>query len=577
MARAPRTPTAPHRLRQQGMALIVLVFLVGFAATAYMVHALNGTAAQNARARQAAETLSSSKDVLIGYLLDRVSGGERPGDMTYPDRLIETPTADYNGTTDSCAITGSGTSTRWYCLGRLPWSDLGLALESPSENDPDGRMPWYAVSANMLDVCLKEFNPGILNYSWPGAYPAACPGTPVSGVLPHPWLTVRDRYGNVISDRVAAVLIIPGPTLGTQNRPASPSLGDASAYLDSVTIDADCTASVTCVPGTYSNADHDNDFIMADDSRFYPGCNPIFHGTGCDTPYNFNDSLAYITIDDVMKEVVKRAAGEARSLLNSYKSKTTTFPDAAGLGTGSYNSVASTYAGMLPIDVTDTCTCASSTSCTCSFSKLTSISFRRAGTSTWSATDFWGACTRPSTQTCTCTGSGGCRNITGTRNFTCDSSGNCTHNTTGTYIFAPPSDYADIFSATLGCAIVSGNAECLSTDLGTYGGGSLTIGLKEPDWFKDNLWQEYFYYHWSTSSNIQAGATANNASAIIVGAGRAITAAPFASKGSAQTRPSANLNDYLDSAENTDGDLVYDATSAATGSSYNDQVFIVAP
>lgn len=554
--------------RQHGLTLIVLVFLIGLATTAYLINALNSTTVPIERDKKSYETLSSAKNVLIGYLLDRVSGGERPGDMPYPDRLLspaESP-PNYDGNTDSCVITGGGTTVRWNCLGRFPWASLGLSLESPSENDPEGRMPWYAVSANMLDVCLKEFNPSILNYSWPAAYPASCPGTPVSGVLPHPWLTVRDKYGNIISNRVAAVLIIPGPAIGGQARPASPNLADASQYLDSVTISNTCTTTVTCVPGTYSNADLDSDFIMADDSRYYFSCNTIFHGADCQTAYNFNDRLVYITIDDIMKEVVKRAAGEAKSLLTSYKSKNTIFPYAAALGTtGSYDSAATTYEGMLPIDTTDTCSCSSNIDCTCSFGPISSLSFTKGGTSNFSSKS--NNCSF-SSKTCTCTGQGSCS--TTTRTFSCSPAGNCSYSgsTTGSFKFTPPS-YADIYSTSAGCSISSSNAVCTSS-------GSFNIGLKEPTWFKNNLWQEYLYYRWSASSNLQVGTT-TGVSALVVGAGRPITATPFAVKGLAQTRPSSNLNDYLDSAENTDGDLVYDATNTSTSNSYNDQTFIVAP
>ena len=66
--------------------------------------------------------------------------------------------------------------------------------------------------------------------------------------------------------------------------------------------------------------------------------------------------------------------------------------------------------------------------------------------------------------------------------------------------------------------------------------------------------------------------------ALVIGAGALIESAPFAiSKGSAQARPPALINDYLDSAENTNGDLIFDATTTARTTSYNDQTFVVYP
>lgn len=435
------------------------------------------------------------------------------------------------------------------CLGRLPWNNLGMSINSPSQNDPTGYMPWYAFSRNLID-----------------------PNTPVnSGLLnanPYPWLTVRDMNGNILSSRVAFVILIPGTALSGQSRPASPSLGDPSQYLDSITVPASCTA--PCISVTYKNFDLKESFIMGDEHRWID--DPSNSGHQIEDPnYSFNDKLLYVTIDELMPEIVKRAAGEARSILKNYYSAKNQFPDAAPLGSsGTYSPVPANDSGMLPINLGN-CSCSSFTSCSCDFGLVASSAFKRGGSSTWSATNVAGACTRTSTQVCTCTGAGYCQNGTGSRNFTCDSSGNCTHNTTsGNYIFTPPS-YGTVpsSSTTNGCSLNGSNAECNAS-------GTFAIELKHPSWFTDNLWQDFFYYRRSNTSSLQAG-TQGNIQALIIGAGASIISAPFASKGSAQARPSGNINDYLDSAENTNGDFLFDATNKPRSSSYNDQVFIVAP
>lgn len=557
------------RLKQQGITVIMLLFIVGLAAAAYLMHALSPTMVRIEQQKKSGAILSEARAVLIGYALSRVNAGTRPGDFPYPDRLLtpaESPPAggppNYDGSTDSCVITGSGATTKWTCLGRLPWKDIGLAIQNPSENDPVGIMPWYAVSANLLDICLKEFNPGILNYPNPDPntnyYPAVCPGTPVTGILPHPWITVRDKLGNVISNRVAAVILIPGVPVGSQTRPVSPNLGGAAQYLDTVTVtnSAQCTA--THVAGTYSNADSDNDFIMADDMAGIPLTDPCYQ-----QPYQFNDKLIYITIDELMSEIVKRAAGEGRSLINNYYAKNAHFPYAASLGSAVNNYISSgaSASGMLPVDGTDNCTCVSSNSCKCGYSLVGSVAHTR--TSGGSYTINSGLCSL-SGRTCTCTGVGQCRNASGSRTFNCIADGTCTFLGTATsplFTYTPQATYGNIASAFNGCSLAGSNVVCNAA-------GNFYVGLNVPLWFRDNLWQEYFYYHQSSAFDLQVGIK-TGVGALLVGAGNIIVGT--------QTRPSNNVGDYLDSVENTNLDKVYDAVGTLRTSTYNDQMFIVAP
>ncbi len=530
---------------QSGVALIIMLVIVVLGATTILVSALNRSSLKTQQDQDSNQVLAHSREAVMGYVLNGSGGGQRPGDMPYPDRLIE-PTPNYDGNTDSCPTLQSY-PTATGCLGRFPWQTLGLSISSPSEHDPSGTMPWYAVSANLVDPVNVIFNPDLLN------------SNPV-----HSWLTVRDMNGNVLSNRVAIVLTLPGPPLSGQNRLTSPNLGGPNQYLDSITVPNDCTS--PCVPGTYSNYDLDDSFIMGEEKRWITDPSNSANKIE-DSSYQFNDKLTYITIDDLMPEIIQRAAGEARSVLNKFYSAKNKFPGAALLGSsGTYSQVSANDSGMLPIDL-GTCSCTSSTNCSCNFDLITSAAFQRSSSS-WSATNVSGACTRTTTQTCTCTGAGYCRNSTGSRNFTCNSAGNCTHNTTGTYIFTPPT-YGTLSSATNNCSLSSSNIRCT-------GSGSFTSKLTFPSWFTDNLWQDFFYYHRSTTASLQSG-TQGSIQALLIGTSAPIISAPFASKGSAQVRPSSNINDYLDSAENADSDLQFEATNKQLSSSYNDQVLIVAP
>jgi hypothetical protein len=555
-------------IKHNGAALIFFVFLIGLVATGIAIKSLStSNLLKVSRDDKAAKTLADAKSALIGYTLSRVGAGERPGNMPNPDRLLtpnETPPVggppNYDGEPDSC----TGTGASMICLGRLPWKAIGMAVPTPTQSDPIGIMPWYAVSANLIDpTCMSVMNPSVLNMTDNGTYPCGS-----STLLPHPWLTVRDARGNVLSNRVAIVLMLSGATINGQSRPSAP-LNGATSYLDSVTIPATCTA--PCVPGNYSNADTDNDFIMA----------AGIIGATADA----NDRLLYITIDELMEKLTQRAAGELRTDLNAYRTANSRFPSAAAqaapLGTNNYVAGGGD-SGTAPIDVTDTITCnyagVDTATCTVAFSLVGRVDLQRTtGVNQWDANS--GSCSRvtisATNDTCRCTGAGDCS--TTLSSFICNVAGKCDMSlfsgSTGRYIYTPPTYGSFPSTAMTGSCSASGvNARCDGD--GTFGIRGI---LTTPIWFRANLWQDYFYYHKRTAADLQVGAR-TGIQALVIGTGSPIVVTPFAaSKGSAQTRPSVLINNYLDSTENTDADLVFDATTTPHSASYNDQSFIIAP
>lgn len=296
---------------QHGAAFIVMLVIMIMGVTIVLVSALSKVSLQTARNNKSSELLAQAKEVVIGYAVNGTGGSQRPGDIMRPDSLSasESP-PNYDGASEmGCLdVTQSNTPpfllttnvTNIRCLGRLPWKNYGLSIESPSENDSTGFMPWYAVSSNLMDpdTVNVKLNSELLN-----------------DPPPHPWLTVRDMNGNVLSSRVVFVIIIPGAPLTTQSRPASPNLGGANQYLDSITVPAGCTA--PCVPGTYSNSDLDDSFIIGDEHRWID--DPSNPGKQIeDSSYNFNDKLLYVTIDELMPLIEKRLAREVKSCLDNY-------------------------------------------------------------------------------------------------------------------------------------------------------------------------------------------------------------------------------------------------------------------
>ncbi|MDZ4141165.1 MAG: hypothetical protein U1C48_04060 [Methylotenera sp.] len=581
-----------HKIRlanQQGGALILFVLILVIAGTTALFSVLDSKSLKIERDKQTAAMLAEAKALLIGYTLDRVNVGTRPGSMPLPDRLLM-PTEsggapNYDGSTDSCVTAGVGVATKIYCLGRFPWKTLGMAIDSPSENDSVGQMPWYVVSANLTDVCLKELNSNILNYDYPGTYPPGCPGVPVSaavlGQLPHPWLTVRDKLGNILSSRVAAIIIIPGAVVGVQSRPASPNLGAENQYLDTVTVLPACA--LPCIAGTYSNADLDNDFIKADDISTVLAVDPSYQ-----QPYVFNDKLIYITIDDLMATVEKRAAQEAASQLRKYYITSSAtlanrfYPYAATLGDVNNACVNLSMSGLLPITPAQA-TCTSATVCSVSF-PMTEVNFTRTVAAPYTSDS--AACTRIG-NICTCTGAGSCVKSGGAgTTFSCNSSGVCSStgiSPNGSFSFTYVPKLPETITGT--CSGGAGNVVCSS--VGSFSSPETTCtypnpGLSNlPVWFTDNLWQDFIYYAVSSDCanttpgciNPAVGLTVgmkNNIDAVVISAGETLT-------GQARL-PAATIPDYLDKASPSPyGATLFDAVGTPKSSAYNDQMFIVAP
>lgn len=277
--------------RQDGAALLILLVIVIIATTGVLLNSLNRVTVTAERDKKTAEALAQAKEALIYFSTIKAT---RPGDLPIPDVLepSESP-PNYDGTTDGITNGCPGTGAAKRCLGRLPWRDLGMSLDTSTENDVPGVMPWYAVSANLANPLLLD----VLNSETAN----------LGLALPQPWLTVRDARGNVISSRVVAVVILPGAPVGSQARPEPPNLAGVNQYLDTVIVPVGCAA--PCVPGTYSNSDLDNDFIMGED----------FSRTA-DLDDNFNDRLIYITIDELMTAVEKRVGNELKTILAAYYS-----------------------------------------------------------------------------------------------------------------------------------------------------------------------------------------------------------------------------------------------------------------
>ncbi len=368
-----------------------------------------------------------------------------------------------------------------------------------------------------------------------------------------------DRNGVLISDRVAVVIIAPGNAIGPQSRAGAANINQ---FLDSITVNG----------VGYSNSDYDTadeDFIIGQNTKYVSDSDATLV-----QPYYFNDQLVYITIDELMSALNKRVAQESSWLLNNYRAKNGNFPNAADLSvitfaTNQYFS-GMLMQGLIPIDVTDSgCNCASNTSCSCGFNPIDSVTmFRDNGT--WNSAQDIGSCSSTlvaSGKECTCTGAGSCARFT--TSFVCNATGDCTSanltpSVNNKFIYKVPS-YADFYNPTNGCLLVGNDLECKNT-------GTFDIGLNEPAWYRANNWQEYMYYRYSPTSDLTAGSQ-NGIAALIIAVGDVTTS----EVGITQARPSGNIQDYLDSLENTNADVNYDSVLKKRSNAYNDEVFIISP
>ncbi len=312
-------------------------------------------------------TASDLKQAIFGYILSAPisSTYSRPGAIPMPDTLE----GSYNGQSDAACLSStailtngrppaSNNAQEQRCIGRWPWQVIPIDLSSASRdsagnlqaNDPNGAIPWLAVSANLaqMNLCLKKLNSDVLNLNFTSF---SCPAAANS--LPHPWLTVRDASGAILTQSAAVVIIIPGSPLNVEGgyaqvRASNLAPGNPKDYLDKISLPLGCTSSCT---STFDNAGLNNQFIQISPNTIYPSNAEDATKKGA---VPFNDIIAYITIDELMPIIEKRVLAEMKSSLASFRSTPgiTSFPWAAVHAVPTNDSVfvsaPDTIVGMFP-------------------------------------------------------------------------------------------------------------------------------------------------------------------------------------------------------------------------------------
>ena len=409
------------RNAQRGMALILIAFIIGLGAAAFMFKMFNASNLQAVQDEKTMRVLNEAKSALIAW---SVSHPNFPGIMPFPDRNDDPNKYDSRSDCVAAGLNGS------HLIGRLPvlsdvnclppQSGLGFALL-----DGGGEQLWYSVSQNLIRKSAAD------------ALPVVNPSMVNAPVLP--WFVVRNRNGAVISDRVAVVIISPGTPLPSQDR--SGGGADANQYLDKVVM-ADGTP--------YKNYGYQDaatnpiqEFIIGDDYRNVAKADPTYKDQSVE-PYYYNDKLVYITIDELMSALSARAAAEAKAQLVNYKKSATYYPYASAMVLGEYYQKNAQYHGFLPIlqpqqTATKNCSVSyasvNSSSTTCDFGSITNVEFTRSSGTFNSATG--GCVLTGANRTCQCaTAAVGGSCSRGGRKFTCTAAGCATAgNLPGSYVF----------------------------------------------------------------------------------------------------------------------------------------------
>lgn len=266
----PTRPLPCHSPRREhGVALLIILTLIGLGAAFLLVSALNKATQQIGQDKVTAAALAQAKEALIGWSASRDDGltNPRPGELPCPDTNIP-GSVNYGKEANAC-VAGA--------IGRLPWKTLGIE----ELKDGYGETLWYAI-----DGAFRKRNSN---------------NQPINSDT-RATMQVYDRDGMTLltpsGSEAVAIIFSPGLILGAQSRGAGQQT-TASNYLDNI--------GPPTIPMARNNATANGPFIQG----------PVKDANGNTV---FNDRLLIITARDIMAVIEKRVAKELKTLLGAYYS-----------------------------------------------------------------------------------------------------------------------------------------------------------------------------------------------------------------------------------------------------------------
>lgn len=261
--------------KQQGMALIMLFFIVALAATGYLVQVLNSGTLKIEQDKKSAAALAEAKAALLGYVLTKTAGNTF-GYLPNPDLEL--------GIIHEGSEVGSTGSIDISLIGKLPWKTLGI---SPLR-DGASECLWYVISGRFKNNPRTK----LLNWDTKGQ------------------IDVIDGQGDVLAKNLAALLVAPGYPLGSQNRMLESANSiqcrgnyDVKNYLDPFSADAAISGEVNYFIGSTNNSRA----LDTKNKKFVLNKNN-----------DYNDRFLFVSVDEIFKLINKRSdfAAHITSLLD---------------------------------------------------------------------------------------------------------------------------------------------------------------------------------------------------------------------------------------------------------------------
>ena len=255
--------------RPSGIALLVLLGLLGLVAALFVAKFAGNLTRQNETGQRTADALAQAKEALVGYAANYPD--EHPGRVF---GYLPCPDRD-GGAGEGTADTACG-GTDVTVIGRLPWK----TLELPPLRDGDGECLWYAVSGNFKN------NPptGLMNWDTNGLITIMAPDG-------SNFVAGGSGGATIPTRRAAAVIFAPGAILPGQDRSLSatnPPTTCGGNYNAANYLDTDAASTINNATASSITPNALSRYIAALNSN----------RTAAATN-SFNDRMAFITAADI--------------------------------------------------------------------------------------------------------------------------------------------------------------------------------------------------------------------------------------------------------------------------------------
>jgi len=254
--------------KQGGIALLVLMIALALGFSVYYFSSISIVNIRVDNIETTRAVLKQAKQSLINYAITHANGNGngKPGEYGYlpcPDSISN---VIVEGEQD-------GTCGGQYKnhLGYLPWK----ALDIPALKDGSGNCLWYAISGNYKGENYSE----LINEDTNGLF------------------QIVDIDGNIVEDRVAAVILAPGEALSGQVRNidvathCGEDYGNQASYLE-----GDGVVDNSNLPDIVDSVDQFIQATLTSDSAAIP----------------YNDNLITITGDEIWQAIMKSTDINAR-------------------------------------------------------------------------------------------------------------------------------------------------------------------------------------------------------------------------------------------------------------------------